>query len=114
MIKSSTIEIKILTILLKSSKGLDAFSLFRRLEASFSDFSKTIRSLCEKKLIKEDMDDFFIITEEGIKKLTQNNISKKEKPWRNVPDKFLTKKTSTSEFYVPSIRLLDKKTFNKH
>ncbi|HCG6958887.1 hypothetical protein [Vibrio parahaemolyticus] len=112
--KLKAIEIKALKTLWKSSKGLDAFSFFRRLDLSFSDYSKTIRSLRDKSLIEEVTDDFFLITSEGIALLTYKSSLKKERPWRTVPDRFLSTKISTSDFYVPSLYLLDMKTFKIH
>ncbi|ELB2095175.1 hypothetical protein M2G59_02365 [Vibrio vulnificus] len=114
MTKLKPIEVKALNALWKSSKGLDAFSFFRRLDLSFTDYSKTVRSLCDKALIKEAADDFFLITSEGIAYLTQKTSQQNERPWRTVPDRFLSMKISTSDFYVPSLCLLDEKTFKKH
>lgn len=114
MFNLSTTELKALTVLWKSSKGLDAFSFFRKLDISFSNFSKIIRSLSEKKLIKEDSDDFFIITSEGIKQVTHKIADKKRRSWRDIPERFLTSKIASSELYIPSTSLLDKSTFNNH
>ncbi|MEZ8503454.1 hypothetical protein AB6D08_19275 [Vibrio splendidus] len=113
MTKLSTVELKALTVIWKSSKGLDAFSFFRRLDISFSVFSKVIRSLGEKKLIREEIEDFFVITTEGINQVTKKSFDKKKRPWRDVPDKFLTTKISPSELYIPSTSLLDETTFHK-
>ncbi|HAS6239685.1 TPA: hypothetical protein I7181_19750 [Vibrio vulnificus] len=114
MTKLKPMEIKALNALWKSAKGLDAFSFFLRLDISFKDYSKTVRSLCDKALIKEAADDFFLITPDGIACLTQKSLQQKERPWRTVPDRFLSKKISTSDFYVPSLCLLDEKTFKTH
>ena len=112
MLKLNPMEIKALNTLWKSSKGLDAFSFFRRLNVSFTDYSRITRLLCDKALIKETTNDFFVITTEGITYISQKRIQQREQPWRTVPNKFLSAKISTSEFYVPSLYLLDKKTFN--
>lgn len=104
-------DIKVLTVLWKSSHGLNAFTLFSRLDTSFSTFSKVTRTLSDRNLITEDTDDFFAITQEGIALLTQINTHKKSRPWRDVPKEFLIPKSSTSDFYIPSTRLLDKKLF---
>jgi hypothetical protein len=112
MAKLLPMEIKALSLLLKSSKGLDAFTFFLRLDASFSDFSKFTRALCEKNLINEENDDFFVISQEGITQLTKKNAYKKTRPWREVPKKYLIPTTKVSDFYIPSLCLLDKKAFN--
>ncbi|MEZ9578672.1 MULTISPECIES: hypothetical protein [unclassified Vibrio] len=112
MPKLSTSELKALTVIWKSSKGLDAFSFFRRLDISFSDFSKTIRLLSEKKLIKEEHDDFFVITAKGIELAISSSSDKKRRSWRDIPERFLAPKMASSELYIPSISLLDKKFFS--
>lgn len=114
MFNLSATELKALTVIWKSSKGLDAFSFFRRLDISFSNFSKVTRSLSEKKLIIEEVDDFFVITSEGIKQVSHKVSDKKRRTWRDVPERFLTPKMAPSELYIPSISLLDKNTFNNH
>lgn len=111
MTELKPIEIKALKALSMSSKGLDAFSFFRRLDVSFTDYTKTIRSLCDKALIQESADDFFLITKEGIAYLAKKNSHQRERAWRTVPQRFLSKKISTTDFYVPSLCLLDDKTF---
>jgi hypothetical protein len=89
MAKLLPMEIKALSFLLKSSKGLDAFTFFRRLGISFSEFSKITRTLCDKNLIKEEIDDFFVITQDGITQVTKRNTYKKTRPWREVPKRFI-------------------------
>lgn len=114
MLKLSLMEIKALGVLFKSAKGLDAFSFFSRLNTSFSDFSKVLRSLCDKNLILEDSTDFFVITQEGAEQVALRDTQKKIRPWRTVPKRFIVNKLSTSDCYTPSLCLLDKKTFNTH
>ena len=113
MEKLKSIEVKALKTLWKSSKGLDAFSFFRRLDIPFSDFSKAIRVLSKELLIEEVQEDFFLITQKGVLWLLQDNSVTKQRHWRAVPDRFKSRKISTSDFYVPSIRLLDDRTFKK-
>ncbi|MFW1375553.1 hypothetical protein ACEV7K_09735 [Vibrio parahaemolyticus] len=112
MVKLSSMEAKALTVLWGSSKGLDAFSFFQRLKVSFSDFSKIIRTLTSKGFINEKKADFFVITPEGVNELTRKSSYKKNRPWRDVPKRFISNKISTSDHYVPSLCLLDKNTFN--
>ncbi|OCH21579.1 hypothetical protein [Aliivibrio logei] len=105
-------EIAILSILMKSANGLDAFTLFRRAKISFTAFTPIIKNLTEKVLIIEEKSDFFKITEEGKSQILSQKKTRNEKPWRQVPERFLGKKLLVNELYIPSVSLLDKKTFN--
>jgi predicted transcriptional regulator len=105
-------ESETLNILMKSSRGLDAFSLFRRTKVSFTEFSKTIRELTKYDFITEIKDDFYTITKDGQTYITKANRIAKDRPWRDVPKRFLGKKIKNNDFYIPSLKLLDKKTFN--
>lgn len=67
-------KLEALSMLMKSSRGLDAFSLFRRLNLSFTEFTKIVNSLSEVALIEEVKDDFFQITEKGQEYLTKQNV----------------------------------------
>jgi len=105
-------RLEALSILLKSSRGLDAFSFFRRLNLSFTEFNKIISSLSEASLIEEIKDDFFQITGNGQEYLIKQNVQASDKHWRKVPKRMLGVKLEEDALYIPSIRLLDKKTFN--
>ncbi|WP_028869677.1 hypothetical protein [Psychromonas arctica] len=104
-------ELATLNVLMKSSKGLDTFTLFRRLNFSFSEYSKIIRILSGKGMINEHQEDFLKITLIGKKYITQQNKVISDKPWRKVPTHFLGEKLTKNSLYIPSIKLLDKKTF---
>ncbi|WP_335922284.1 hypothetical protein [Shewanella algae] len=101
-----------LNILLKSSKGLDAFTFFKRLGLSFSDFIKIIESLTLKGTIEETKVDFFKLTPLGKEYTLKQRALIKVKHWRRVPEHFLGKKVPNDSFYIPSLKLLDKTTFN--
>ena len=104
-------ELEVLVTLMKSSSGLDAFSLFRRLKVSFSDFSKAVRNLTEHGFIREVKDDFYRLTKEGEKYINRQKTTSVDRHWRQVPEKFLASKLKKGSFYIPSVRLLDRKTF---
>jgi hypothetical protein len=55
-----------------------------------------------------------ILLPEGIKFIATNTISERhsEKKWNIIPDYFLIDKEKTTELYIPSRKLLSKKTFN--
>jgi len=105
-------KLEALSILMRSSRGLDAFSFFRRLNLSFADFTKIINSLSEAALIEEAKDDFFQITDNGREYLIKQNAVAADKHWRKVPERMLGVKLEEGSLYIPSIRLLDKNTFN--
>ncbi|PVZ78180.1 hypothetical protein C9426_35055 [Serratia sp. S1B] len=108
------IERDIIHILFKSASGLDAFTIFRRLKIPFSNFSRALLSLNEKKLIIEIKEDFYKITTEGKYLLTQSNLRNTEskEAWNAVPTKYKSNHITPNSKYIPSIRLLDKSTFN--
>ena len=108
--EKNNIKQKILTSLFKSSNGLSAFTLFKRTGVSLPEFSKSIHDLTNKGLISEVNEDFFKLTELGT---TQGIIleTRKDKIWRKIPEQYSQSKISIDECYIPSIRLLDKKTF---
>ncbi|MGI2209496.1 hypothetical protein [Shewanella baltica] len=101
-----------LNILLKSSQGLDAFTFFKRLGLSFSDFTKIIESLAHKGIIEEVKNDFFRLTPFGKECTFRQQSLMKNRHWRSVPSRFLGKKLPVGSFYIPSLKLLDKAAFN--
>ncbi|MCS5455893.1 hypothetical protein ACV6DN_04595 [Enterobacter asburiae] len=105
------IEIEILKILLKSSHGLEAFTIFKRLKISFSSFIKNMASLTNKGMIEEAKEEFYKITSIGISQL---NLAKKNNStyaWLVLPERFEPEKFDVNSFYIPNRRLLDKITF---
>ncbi len=108
----SKAELETLIVLIKSSRGLDAFSLFRRLNVPFSDFTKIISNLSDADYIEEVKDDYVRISKAGRNYVNQQEVTASRKHWRDVPDRFLGLKLKDDSFYIPSIRLLDKTTFN--
>lgn len=111
MLLSKT-ELEALLRLKKSSNGLDAFSLFQSLKIPFTEFTKVIKSLLESEFINEVKDDYFRISKIGEDTLKNKKASAANKHWRQVPEKFIGPKLKKHSFYIPSLRLLDKNTFN--
>lgn len=109
--KLSVIEIKLLSVLLASSRGLDAYTLFRRVKAPFPDFTRAIISLTEDGFINESKSDFYIISSLGRQNISLYSSKKKIREWRQVPAQFTDSKLNANELYIPSIRRLDKKAF---
>lgn len=106
-------EIKLLSLLMSSAKGLNAFTLFRKLEVPFPVFTSVVLSLTEGNNIKETKSDFYQITDQGRRILSLHASKKKERTWREPPAQFICTKLEVDEFYVPSLSRLDKKTFKK-
>ena len=100
-----------LATLVKSSRGLDAFSLFRRLNLSFSEFTKSTLHLSELDFITEPKEDFFQVTPSGKEYWAKQQTQRSKKTWREIPEQFLGTKVKTNSFYIPSITKLDKSTF---
>lgn len=106
------IEKDIMHILFKSTSGLDAFTIFRRLKVPFSNFSKALLSLNEKKLIRELREDFYSISIDGKMFIMQINSKNTETGWNEIPKKYKSQQIQNNSKYIPSIHLLDKFTFN--
>ncbi|AWS55611.1 TPA: hypothetical protein SMP24_002589 [Proteus mirabilis] len=108
---SNDIEKDIMHILYKSAYGLDAYTIFRRLKIPFSNFSKALLSLNEKKLIKESREDFYTISTEGKLLIIKINSKNVDTAWNEIPKKYKSKNIPSNSKYIPSIHLLDKSTF---
>ncbi len=111
---NSKSDIKLLSLLMSSVRGLNAFTLFRRLEVPFPEFTKVILSLTEDCYIKETKNDFYQITPQGREALSLQTSKKQDRAWRKVPNKFACTKLDIDDFYVPSVSRLDKITFKKN
>ena len=109
--KLSDIEKSVVLALFKSGKTIDAFTLFRRLKVSFSDFSRSINTLSENSFI-EDNDGRISLTNKSLQEFSSFERDYREKSWRKVPEKYIRPSFALKEMYVPSIRLLDKRTFS--
>lgn len=110
--KINKIEHKLLAILYEANKVLDSFTLFRRIKITFPAFSKSIISLLSKGLIEEQGDNIKL-TKLGIevtaayRKTTPWDIPS----WRQIPQNMQKRKISFQEPYIPSIKKIDKRTF---
>lgn len=104
---------EILRVLFNSSGRLDSFTLFRRMKVSFKEFTIAINTMLETGLLVKE-ENIIYLSETGRKEVLSHAkaYSPKIKPWREIPSKMLGQKLHVDEPYIPSIRLLDKKTFN--
>ena len=103
---------KLLCLLMKANRELDSFTLFRRSKLSFSDFAATINQLTKEKYIAES-EKKLKLTPKGVSVVAvyyrHNGSITKE--WREVPSKYRSTQLDVNSPYVPSIRLLDTRTF---
>jgi predicted methyltransferase len=114
MRKLSQIEKKILTLMIEVVRGhLDSFTLFKRTKVSFPAFAKASKDLISFGYIEEN--EFKMrLTQKGREYILKNKIIKRsgEQEWKKIPDKLLRKSDFLMEMYIPSKRILDKKTFH--
>ncbi|MGK3372607.1 hypothetical protein [Citrobacter youngae] len=114
MIKLSKIEREILKhIYTSSNSSISNFSLFKKMKLEIPVFFTSLKALEKTEFISYDSEQIILLPE-GIKFIATNTISERhsEKKWDVIPDYFLTDKESTTELYIPSRKLLSKKTFN--
>lgn len=99
-------------LLFGSGRGLDAFTLFRRSKAGFSVFMKSVARLKEGGVVVEQ-DGNISLTQHGREMiLLSGAYGRRNAEWRKVPQKMLRNRIDASEFYIPSRKLLDRRTFN--
>ena len=103
---------KLLTLLCQGGRELDTFTLFRRLKIPLTEFMKIVSSLDELKYIRQE-DDRIKLMAEGIDNIAFIGSQEAERPWRIVPERFKRTESLKTNMYVPSIRLLDRRTFKK-
>jgi hypothetical protein len=106
-------ESRILAIIFKSGKSIDAFTVYRRLKLSFGEYDKSTRSLVDKGLVHEK-EQSLNITLEGKKfLLTQKNnyLINNIKEWRNIPNEYTQGSIQANELYIPKRSLLDSRHF---
>lgn len=106
-------EREILVILSKGNKELDSFTLFKRLRTSFAEFSQSVNSLLKESYIKEDGNKVRLTSKGNELVLIGNKCSDSNKPWRNIPDRFIKNSIPAYEPYAPSRKLLDERSFKK-
>lgn len=91
-----------------SYKTLDSFTLFRKSNVSFPSFSTSLQKLVELEFIT--VDGYQVtLTEKG--KLQSQFIDLRRKDKKRIPNYHVD--VPKSQFYIPSIKRLDKVTFAK-
>lgn len=108
-------DIRILSIIYKSSHSLFAFTIYKRLKVPFPEFSKAISRLIAKGILYEQ-DRRLQITSEGIECLLaerNNYLVFGEKKWRKIPSDFIQMQLQVNDFYVPKRDILDSSQFKK-
>ena len=113
MKKLNQTEKRLWTIMIAVSGHLDSYTLFNRIKVSFPAFSKASKKLIDMEYIEEK--EFRIkLTQKGREYVLKNNLSIKseDQEWKKIPAKLLRKNDYLMEMYIPSRRILDKKTFH--
>lgn len=106
-------ERRILEELISSSKGLNAFILFRRTKQPFKDFVRGLGKLSECDFVEEKSEDFYVVTQNGIVGYNKTRAHNLSKDWKKIPEQFSSEKVDVKSKYVPSLRALDSRTFEK-
>ena len=113
MKKLNNIERAVLYQLYKSNRNLDAFTLFKRLKVGFSEFRKSLNTLSKFELLIEEGHRIKLSASGAELISSYGKISSSEElEWREVPARFKTELVSPNKPYVPSKKMLDKRTFN--
>lgn len=107
MTKIAQEGIKILTILLKSSKPIQGYTAYIRSGMEKNKFFHSVRKLEEKELIQREGISLSI-TKKGENLVSTTIRRKTEKPWREVLKKHTGRKIGVDEMYVPKRSLLSK------
>ncbi|MBT2105559.1 winged helix-turn-helix domain-containing protein [Enterobacter mori] len=107
----SQIEKNILLILFKSNNGLEAFTIFRRLNLPFSIFMKNISLLEKRNFIKETSEQFYKLTDKGQSIISISPSFTGDRNWEKIPEKYDSEKIPVHSYYIPNIKLLDKNFF---
>lgn len=107
-------QLILLRQLYSSAHGLSAFTLFKKFRGSFSDYLKVMNQLESKEMIEKKEEYFFTITKLGFETVLFNKKLKEDKSWRAIPSEFLNSTPLKSDFYIPSVNLLDEKAFKNH
>jgi predicted methyltransferase len=101
----------ILNILYKSSGKLETYNVFKRSRVGFKTFSLSVRRLTENALLIE-IEGTLSLTQTGKDiVLTASPKNNESKEWRSVPLKFKIPQIAPNEPYIPSIKLLDRRSF---
>lgn len=107
------IERKILELMLNSSNlKLGTFTILKKLKIDLPTFIKRLSSLEKYGFIKYSSTEVYLL-DEGRKYiiLARLNAATSERLWEEVPQRFIGKKLDANEMYIPSKKILSKKTF---
>jgi Mn-dependent DtxR family transcriptional regulator len=103
----------VLGLLFEASKSLQVFTLYRRSDIGLSAVLQAVRALKSKQFVSVDLDEFVKLTDAGLEFAlgALEKVKKLQaKPWREVPDRFLSMPRQRREIdlYIPRIPLLAK------
>jgi predicted transcriptional regulator len=107
------IQRKLIKVLASSNGTIDSYTLFKRSNLAFADFSKELLFLIKFQVV-EKKDNSVSITSEGLnlsRSLLQD-FSGNPMGWRRIPEDMINEKIGVNSLYVPSRKRLEKRTFN--
>ena len=111
MRKLGRLELILLQYIFSARGKLESFTLFKRSKVSFKEFSASLNKLRENDLLLVE-GNLVVLSEKGKASATTKKPEMYYKPWRSIPAKFIVQQHPPNEPYIPSISMLDKRTFN--
>lgn len=108
-------ERKILEILFNSSTlKLGTFTVFKKLKIDMPSFIKKLSNLEKYGFIKYTSTEVQLLDEGKIYiLLSKSATNSSERVWERIPERFIGKQLDVNEMYIPSKKILSKKTFKK-
>ncbi|WP_139791231.1 hypothetical protein [Chromobacterium violaceum] len=107
----SKAQIKILSIVNRKGGKISNFTLFKQVKIPLSDFMFSIFALRDRNFIEID-GEIIKILDDGLFCLYKIRPSKKSDPYFLIPDRMRkNNKITIYDFYVPSLKRLDKRLF---
>lgn len=114
MINLNLTERLILIELGRVKNSLFVYTLYRKYDLDINEISKAVKRLSSIGIILyNDMSLRF--TSKGRELLQEYNLyifNKDDLPWRKCPNEFTRDVIEFDDYYIPNIKLLDKKTFS--
>jgi predicted methyltransferase len=104
-------EFHLLKILFKSNKSLDSYTLWKRSRLPYPEFMRLLSRLIELSFVAISEYRVNLVTE-GVEYMAFKTVKDKEQIWKKIPQNFQCKKLDKNEFYIPSLKKLDKVTFH--
>lgn len=108
----SQLDTNILHNLVSARGKLESYTLFKRSKVSFKEFSTSLNRLIVNELIIVEGHNVILSEKGKMSVMSMKPVGYSNKPWRSIPAKYRTQQHPINEPYVPSLSMLDKRTFN--